>query len=48
MSEKTVESHLTRLFAHAGCRSRVALLAKADREGRLWGRAGTARRRTAA
>lgn len=35
MSEKTVESHLTRLFAKSGCRSRVALLAKANREGRL-------------
>jgi DNA-binding CsgD family transcriptional regulator len=48
LSEKTVESHLTRLFARSGCRSRVALLAKADREGRLWGNADAARRRTAA
>jgi DNA-binding CsgD family transcriptional regulator len=27
MSEKTVENHLTRLFARTGCRSRVELAA---------------------
>lgn len=34
LSEKTVESHLTRLFAKTGCRSRLDL-AKASLEGRL-------------
>lgn len=34
VSEKTVESHLTRLFARTGCRSRVELAA-ASLEGRL-------------
>ncbi|MFR9727728.1 helix-turn-helix transcriptional regulator [Saccharopolyspora sp. MS10] len=35
LSEKTVESQLTRLFARTGCRSRVELVAVANREGRL-------------
>jgi DNA-binding CsgD family transcriptional regulator len=34
ISEKTVESHLTRLFAKTGCRSRLDL-ATASIEGRL-------------
>ena len=36
VSEKTVESHLTRLLARTGCRSRVELAA-ARLEGRLTG-----------
>jgi DNA-binding CsgD family transcriptional regulator len=48
MSEKTVESHLTRLFAKSGCRSRVGLVAKANQEGRWWTGAGVAFREPAA
>ncbi|MGP4017786.1 LuxR C-terminal-related transcriptional regulator [Saccharopolyspora sp. 5N708] len=40
ISEKTVESHLTRLFARTGCRSRLELAA-AQLEGRLAVRAST-------
>ncbi|GAB2649126.1 hypothetical protein GCM10027271_03420 [Saccharopolyspora gloriosae] len=40
VSEKTVESHLTRLFARTGCRSRVELAA-ASLEGRLLARTGS-------
>ncbi|MEU6264550.1 helix-turn-helix transcriptional regulator [Saccharopolyspora shandongensis] len=39
LSEKTVESQLTRLFAKTGCRSRVALVAAANSAGSLRGAA---------
>ncbi|GAA4826724.1 hypothetical protein GCM10025787_00420 [Saccharopolyspora rosea] len=39
LSEKTVEGHLTRLFAESGCRSRVELVAQASLEGLLGGAA---------
>lgn len=48
LSEKTVEGQLTRLFAKTGCRSRVALVAKANREGRLWSGSGAMLGRPAA
>ncbi|MBK0865921.1 helix-turn-helix transcriptional regulator [Saccharopolyspora sp. HNM0986] len=40
VSEKTVESHLTKLFARTGCRSRVELAA-ASLEGRLPAKSGS-------
>ncbi|MEV0698017.1 LuxR family transcriptional regulator [Saccharopolyspora sp. NPDC050389] len=47
LSEKTVESQLTRLFAKTGCRSRVELVAAANSAGALRGR-GVLRGRSAA
>ncbi|WP_246155110.1 helix-turn-helix domain-containing protein [Saccharopolyspora hirsuta] len=39
LSEKTVESHMTRLLAKSGCRSRVGLVVAANRRyGQAFGR----------
>ncbi|MGW1680107.1 helix-turn-helix transcriptional regulator [Saccharopolyspora sp. NPDC002376] len=48
LSEKTVESHVTRLLAKSGCRSRVGLVVKANREAHLGHGAGAAFGRPAA